>query len=184
MTSHILISLIALLGFLWLLVRLATLSQSQTQIRWFPLVFMTFFILPISARFLIPLSHFVYETASDNVTWFAFVFVPLWILAGYFLWRYKSRYGNSKSLIAYGVIWIVLGIWCYLTMTLSRYEIGLEEPALTDSVFYIVDWVSVNLALISLFFLLFFSPDYYKSKVRIVVSSLLFLIYLFLVVSI
>jgi hypothetical protein len=184
MTSHILISLIALLGLLWLLIRLATLSQSKTQIRWFPLVFMAFFILPISARFLVPLSHFVYETASDNVTWFAFVFVPLWILAGYFLWRYKSRYGNSKSLIAYGVMWIVLGFWCYLSMTISRYEIGLEEPALTDSVFYIADWVSVNLALVSLFFLLFFSPDFYKSKVRIVVSSLLFLIYLFLVVSI
>jgi len=69
MTSHILISLIALLGLLWLLIRLATLSQSKTQIRWFPLVFMAFFILPISARFLVPLSHFVYETASDNVTW-------------------------------------------------------------------------------------------------------------------
>jgi len=110
--------------------------------------------------------------------------VPLWILAGYFLWRYKSRYGNSKSLIAYGVTWIVLGFWCYLGMALSRYEIGLEEPALTDSVFYIADWVSVNLALVSLFFLLFFSPDFYKSKVRIVVSSLLFLIYVFLVVSI
>ena len=184
MTSHILISLITLLGFLWLLIRLTTLSQSKTQIRWFPLAFMAFFILPISARFLIPLSHFVYETASDKVTWFAFIFVPLWILAGYFLWRYKSRYGNSKSLIAYGLIWVVLGFWCYLGMTLSRYEIGLEEPALTDSGFYIADWISVNLALVSLFFLLFFSPDYYKSKVRIAISFLLLAVYLLLVVSI
>ena len=69
-------------------------------------------------------------------------------------------------------------------MTLSRYEIGLEEPALTDSGSYIADWISVNLALVSLFFLLFFSSDYYKSKVRIVVSFLLLAIYLLLVVSI
>lgn len=184
MTSHILISLFTLLGLLWLLIRLTTLSQSKTQIRWFPPALMVLFILPISFRYLIPLSHFVFETASDNVAWFAFVFVPLWILAGYFLWRYKSRYGNSKSLIVYGMLWSILGFWCYLGMTLSRYELGLEEPALTDSGFYIADWVSVNLALIGLFFLLFFGSEYYKSKVRIVVSFLLFAIYLLLVVSV
>jgi hypothetical protein len=184
MTSHIFITLFTLLGLLWLLIRLTTLSQSKTQIRWYPLAFMVLFLLPIGFSFLIPLSHFVYETTSDNVTWFALVFIPLWILAGYFLWRYKSRYGNSKSLIAYGMIWSILGFWCYLGMTLSRYEHGLEEPALTDSVFYIADWISVNLALIGLFFLLFFSPDYYKSKVRIVVSFLLFAVYLLSVFSV
>jgi|GEM_PF-6046054 len=183
MTSHIFISIFALLGLLWVLIRLATLDPSKTQIRWLALVLMALFILPISARYLLPLSHFVFETASDNVTWFAIVFVPLWILAGYFLWRTKSRYGTSKSLIAYGVIWIVLGFWCYLGMALSRYEQGYEEPALTDSVFYIAEWVSVNLSLLSLFFLLFFSPDYYKSKARIVVSVFLFVTYLFFVVS-
>jgi hypothetical protein len=183
MTSHIFITLFTLLGLLWILIRLATLDPSKTQTRWIPLVLMALFILPISLRFLVPLSHFVLETASDNVTWFAVVFVPLWVLAGYFLWRYKSRYGNSKSLIAYGVIWIALGFWCYLGMALSRYEQGYEEPALTDSVFYIAEWVSVNLSLISVFFLLFFSPDYYKSKARIVVSSLLFVTYLFFLIS-
>ena len=184
MTSHIFISIFALLGLLWVLIRLATLDQSKTQIRWLPLVLMVLFILPISLRFLVPLSHFVFETASDNVTWFALVFVPLWILAGYFLWQYKSRYSNSKPLLAYGVIWIILGFWCYLGMALSRYEQGYEEPALTDSIFYIAEWVSVNLSLLSLFFLLFFSPDYYKGKARIVVSGLLFVIYLFFVVSV
>lgn len=184
MTSHIIISLVTLLGLLWILIRLTNLSQSKTQIRWFPLTIMVLFVLPISFRYLLPLSHFVFENASDNVTWFAFIFVPLWIMTGYFLWRYKSRYGNSKSLIVYGMLWVILGFWCYLGMTLSRYERGLEEPALTDSGFYIAEWISVNLAQIGLFFLLFFGSEYHKSKIRIVVSFLLLALYLLLVISV
>jgi hypothetical protein len=80
-------------------------------------------------------------------------------------------------------MWAVMGFWYYLGVSLSNYEPGLQTPILADSGFYIAQWISVHLVFICLFYLLFFSSDYYKSKTRTMLSFMLLVLYLILSIS-
>lgn len=182
MTVHILISLLILFLFLWILNRL-TINYPQEQTQWFPLSLMALFLLPMSFRFIIPISHFVFEATSNNVLWFRILYGFMWLIAGYFLWGYKRKGVNLKHILPYILLWAVMGFWYYLGVSLSNYEPGLQTPVLSDSGFYIAQWLSVHLIFICLFYLSFFSSDYYKSKIRTITSFMLLMLYLILSLS-
>jgi hypothetical protein len=182
MTVHILISLLTLLLLIWILNKL-TINYPQEHTRWFPLSLIALFLLPMSFRFIIPISHFIFEVTSDNILWFKILYGFMWLLAGYFLWRYKTKGVNLKHTFPYVFMWAVMGFWYYLGMSLSGYEPGIQTPTLSDSGLYIAQWISVHIVFICLFFLLFFSSDYYKSKARTITSFMLLALYLFLSIS-
>lgn len=178
MTVHILVSLLILLFLAWRLRKLAAARHPAARVGWVPLAWMILLLLPLSFGPIVPISHFVFEAASENVLWFDLVYGSLWFLTGYFLWQYGTRCVHLGPLIPYAIMWSILGFWGLLGATLSEHEPAGRTPTLMDAPIYVAHWMSVQFALLCLFWLLLFSPERFPSRTRTIVGGFLFAIYL------
>lgn len=179
MTLHIFVSLVTL-GLLWWNLYSLTISiRSQRPASWLPLAGMLPLLIVMSYGPFVPLSHFVFEFSSDNVLWYSIVYGLLWLLTGYFLWRYKKAGTRWTLFGVYSVLWAIMGFWYFLGLTLSRYEPGVATPGVMDAPIYIVHWASIHLTIIVTLSLLFFSSQHRHRWVRTTISIILLTVYVF-----
>ena len=179
MTVHIVISLVFIALFIWSLQRLTTSSDPRSPSPWGLTWAMNLLALPVSFAPIVPLSHFVFEATSDNVLWFAIIFVPLWILSGLLLWKYnKIKSHKLAPSFAYTIIWCVLCFWGCLGVMLSQYEPGTKTPGLADAPIYIAHWISIQIVMLCLFYMLLIHARHYRSIKHMIFITLLFMAYI------
>ncbi|MCI0498053.1 MAG: hypothetical protein L0Y36_00025 [Planctomycetales bacterium] len=177
MTVHLAVSLLTLALLCGTLRALARSGEPAPRVSWLPLAAMIPPLLPMSFGPIVPISHYVFEATSDNITWYAVTGVALWGLTGFFLWRYAKRRPGLANLLALGLLWGIMGFWYGLGVTLSRHEGGRKTPDVTDAGLYLAHWASVHLTLLCVFLLLALSRAYRGRWLRFIVTGLLFVPY-------
>lgn len=183
MTVHLGVSFVALGLLCWILRGLARSDGTPARLSWVPLAFAILVVLPLGFGPIVPITHFVFEFSSNNITWYVILGAALWAVAGFFFWRcVQQRRLPTGSLTVLGVIWTIMAFWYVLGVRLSQKEPGVRTPQVTDSPIYIAHWASAHLALLALFFLLARSLAAGRwSWFGIVVTAGLFVLYLSLV---
>ena len=178
MTVHIFVSLVTLGLFCWNLFSLSKNIHSQKPVSWLLLAAMLPLMILMTYGPFVPLSHFIFEAFSGNILWYGILYALIWLLTGFFLWRYKSMGGNKVFFIFFSALWAIMAFWYYLGISLSKFEPGAATPGVLDAPIYIAHWMSVHLATLFALSLLYFSPEYRKSRMRTIIFWILFAVYI------
>ncbi|NLR80879.1 hypothetical protein [Chitinophaga eiseniae] len=148
MTLHLLITLLILL--LLLLIQKRMLKKPEDTVFFSSLnILIIYLLLPLSVPLMAVIADFLFEGFTDNLVWYSLVFIPLWMISMYLMFRnlpLQKGQGRVRKvwLVSMNILLLIAYICAVFT---SHHEHG-PTPAVTDTTYLLGYFTGIQAVII------------------------------------